>query len=101
IPQFECLVAGPARATLLVSLLRRLLGAGRSLDPLGRILGRIKKPVANRDRLFGASRSARQPLSAVTTTSIKAPPPRPATPTLARAGRLSPKNSVQTASISF
>src|SRR5687768_11298433 len=39
--------------------------------------------------------------SAVTTTSIKAPPPRSATPTVARAGRLSPKNSVQAASISF
>src|SRR4051812_19114168 len=42
-----------------------------------------------------------QPLSAVTTTSIKAPPPRSATPTVARDGRLSPKNSVQAASISF
>ena len=41
------------------------------------------------------------PLSAVTTTSIKAPPPRSATPTDARVGRLSPKNSVQAASISF
>jgi hypothetical protein len=41
------------------------------------------------------------PLNAVTTTSIKAPPPRSATPTVARVGKLSPKNSVQAASISF
>ena len=34
IPQFECRMAGQARATLLVALLRRLLGAGRSLDRL-------------------------------------------------------------------
>jgi hypothetical protein len=33
IPQYECRMAGQARATLLVALLRRLLGAGRSLDP--------------------------------------------------------------------
>ena len=42
-----------------------------------------------------------QPLRAVTTTSIKAPPPRSATPTVARVGKLSPKKSVQAASISF
>ena len=29
IPQFECRMADPAGATLLVALLRRLLGAGR------------------------------------------------------------------------
>src|SRR5438552_8164519 len=40
-----------------------------------------------------------QPLSAVTTTSIKAPPPRSAPPTAARAGRLSPNQSDQSESI--
>ncbi len=38
---------------------------------------------------------------AVTTTSIIAPPPRSATPTVARVGRASPKKAVQAASISF
>src|ERR1700681_613342 len=58
-------------------------------------------PRMNRLDMTGQEGPYAQPLSAVTTTSIKAPPPRSATPTVARAGRLSPKNSVQTASISF
>jgi hypothetical protein len=48
IPQFECRMADPAGATLLVALLRRLLGAGRSLDRLAR----VSEPVAHRDRPF-------------------------------------------------
>src|SRR6266487_2757969 len=57
---------------------------------------RVTRPLP----LFPHMTSA-QPLSAVTTTSISAPPPRSATPTVARAGRSSPKNSIQAASISF
>ena len=52
-------------------------------------------------RAIAAPPRPAQPLSAVTTTSIKAPPPRSATPTVARVGKLSPKNSVHAASISF